>query len=395
MDNILNTRELSDKYKADRALSLPQRKGGIYYQTVHAPFIIIGVLLVLVEMFYLIIIGFEYKALIFIIGVAILYVFAYWPEEIYHEHKRWPRIVLPQFPKLKPVIQRLVKPNVGEMGTLYVPILDINGEEFFIARYIVRQGWWESKMSVDFKGAILLNQNGEIIQSTDLMLLAFLAFSNSCTGSVNNQKMDFGVAQNIKDTRRTFLPIAKWFLSMHKWQFEKAGMTEQWNCLMNGMEIQRKALADAYEVFADKDKVRKAIGYSFGTRYYLEDARVEAKIYRSFGNYMRAAYRSDLNNLNQTIQDSEEKIACNEFWLLKWLTNKAISVIKFANILIMDPVVGADWYGVPREWFWQAYVDRLKYARNLGLPIVEIGEFSEEYPVERIKELFPDYHWDK
>lgn len=394
IDNPRNIEELKEKYIRARRGRVPMRQKGKYYQSIQVPFLILGVFLLFVESAISFMTGFVNKEFWMVVGVFTIYVCAYWPEEIYHDQKRWPRIVLPKFPKLKPVIESLVKPDTGEVCTLHMPILEINGENYFSEIFLVRQKWWQIKIKVDLKGSVLLNSEGEIIQSTDLMLLSYFVFANACTGSVNIQKKDWGVSQNIKDTRRWYLPLARWVLSMQKWQFEKAGIADQWQELMYGMDIQRRALAEAMEIYTDKDQVRKAIGYSYGSLYHLEDARIEEEIYRSFGNYMREAYRTDLNNLNMVVKYISDRLRKEYFWLFKWFTRKAISTINLANTLIMIPVVEADWYGVPREWEWKAYVDRLKYARELGLPIVEIGEFSEEYPVDRIKELFPDYHWD-
>jgi hypothetical protein len=161
--------------------------------------------------------------------------------------------------------------------------------------------------------------------------------------------------------------------------------------MMNDGVIQSTVLDDVYKIFNDKEKVRKAIGYSFGSRYCLEDARVEEKIYRTFSRYMKAAYVPELNTLNNIVNEMKIEVNKNVFWVFRGLTRKALSTIQQANTLIAYNIMEAGQTGVAQEWEWKAYVDRLKYARQLGIPIVEIGEFSEEYPVQRIKELFPDY----
>jgi hypothetical protein len=385
---------LKETYINARSRNYPLRCKGRDYQSIQMPFLGIGVILFFVELYCLSLLGINNREISILLGAFTLYIFAYWPEGIYHDQKRWPRMINSKYPKLKQVIGRLVKPG-GEEATYNIPILEINGKEYFLPKYIVKQKWWEMKMKADLKGTLLFDCEGNIIQSSDLYLLSYFVFANACTGSVNIQKIDFGVAQNIKDTMKRFLPLAAWFLRMQKWQFEKACMLDQWNGLMNGVEMQKRGLADAVGKYDDKDKVRKAIGYSFGSRYYLEDARIEAYVYHTFGRYMRAAYRQEINILNKLIKDTEEKISSNSNWFFKWFTCKALASLSFANILITAPVVDADWFGIPRDWEWQSYVDRLKYARELGLQVVEIGEFSEEYPIERIKQLFPDYDWDR
>lgn len=389
-----NTEKLRELYLEVRSKKIPSRIKGVNFLYIALPLGILGFLLTVYELFYFTSIHVS-EQIYSIIAFILIWLFMIFPEEFYSERKRLPRKIYPQYPKIEPMLKSLEQPGTREVHSTNVPELDINGDIYFLVGFVIRQKWWELQETVELTGYVLLNSNCEIVQSRDLFLQAYQVLLHGGSGNLGMQRHDYDNKQQYKWMKNKTIPGAIKLIREQKSHFENSRMAETWRDLNSRLDILAEAISEGYKYIEDKDKICNAIGYSFGTRFYLEDAMIEDEIHHIFSKYMNDAYVSELNYINKTAKELQDGIKNNLIWFRKFAVLNALMQIRKAIMMIAYNIVQASQTGIPHHFEWKGYVDRLKFARQLGLPIIEIGEFSEEYPVERITEMFPYYEPEK
>jgi hypothetical protein len=357
----------------------PQRAKGFRFTITLVPFLVVGMFLADQLNNYLKSLGFSPKDSVFISGMCFGLLFVLF-ESTYSERKRQPRINFSKYPDIKPVLDQCVKDGMNERCSNDVPALVIGGEIFFLVHYLISRYERRRLVAENLTGWVLLNTDGEIIQSTELFLKAFKVLMHSRIGGLNGQRSYTEKKSLFNWIRRRHLPRAIRFLNWRIWNYESEHLIYIYQMLSDKLVDLQTALNEVYDFLDVQEKIRKLLGYSYGTEYLYEDALVVEKLNQAFVEYMQAAYIPQLLELNFDVDTLVTGLRQESFWDFLWLSKWSFRTIQKAVGMVLQFVQTIQTDEMLKEYEWQAYVDRLKYIRDQGIPIVEIGEFSEEFP---------------
>lgn len=326
----------------------------------------------------------EKSYFLFLVAAYILAVFIVnVPEYFYHQEKRRGRYLRKHYPAVYRAIPRLKEK--GEHTSFDAPPLHIDGKTYFLVTYYFRQPWWERRLWVQLSGWAVLDEQGNVIQDAELFAKAFLTMGYADFGAVETQKRKEGERRELRFALKKYLPRLERFFRKRE-RFEKHGMMEAWNYVTQAFPSLYQMVKDALEFYDVNDKIMEAIGYSFGYEFWYEDAVHAEKIYRAFGQYMNLKYtRLNVNTQFHILKTSAEmthRFSPGRYVLkLGWET--LYQVYNLTRYALFK--------GIPSEFEWQAYVNRLEVARKKGFRVIERAPLPEGYPFKDV--MYHDEYW--
>jgi hypothetical protein len=288
-----------------------------------------------------------------------------------------PRALRKQYPLVYKTIDKIVDAGILEKCDTTFPALEIDGKVLFLVNYYTQI---EAYLPRNLTGFVLVDKDGAVIQSTDLFQKAFLvtALFRLCT--VDMQSYDYGMKDKISIIRRYNLRFPPRFLAWRKWSFETEGMVDLYNQIAPDLRILDEVITELNGYRNHRAVIQEKLGYAYGNRFYLEDARVLQELIDSFSAYMKAAYVPRLLALNFGLDAFLVGMRREPFWQFLWLSRRSVASLQTAVSYLLHMIDGECHVTTPEPYEWQAYVDRLKYVRKLGIQIMEIGDFCEEFP---------------
>jgi hypothetical protein len=376
----LHPDDSQDKYCQLLNRELPQRAKGIPHKNIGGPLVALTFSAISCIVIYFMMSGRGGSVSMFLMSFAAILLFLYLPEQFYDRRARTKRYSFRKYPVLKAAINQLLKKENSEVCTNDVPVLYIDGAKLFLVGYVVRQKWWELQPAAKLTGWVLLNEKGQTIRSTQLFSKAFLTLMHAYTGDTRVQARDFRDQAELLEQKIRYVWRAEKFLGWQKKRFENLGKLEMLQKALDSVQYLNAAIDDILTVFSFRAQLRKSIGFSFGLEFYYEDAIHTEKVYRAFSEYMKTKYFSRIVELNNLMADLRDVVNESSSWPFRYFTYMAILKIRDVGISVLGWVKYYEHDGIFGKDEWAVYVDRLRYAALHNAPIVNVGEFSEEYP---------------
>jgi hypothetical protein len=376
----LHSDELRAKYDQLVNQELPQRAKGIPHKNIGGPLVALTFSAISCIVIYFMMNGRGGTVSMFLVSFAAILLFLYLPEQFYDRRARTKRYSFRKYPALKAAINQLLKKENSEVCTNDVPVLYIDGAKLFLVGYVVRQKWWKLQPAAKLTGWALLNEKGQMIRSTQLFAKAFLTLMHAYTGGTRVQTRDFRDQAELLEQKIRYVWRAEKFLSWQKKRFEKSDKLEVLQKALDSVQYLNAAIDDILTIFNFRDQLRKSIGFSFGLEFYYEDAIHTEEVYRAFAEYMKTKHFSRIVELNNLMADLRDVVNKASSWPLRYFTYMAILKIRDVGISVLGWAKYYEHDGIFGKDEWIAYVDRLRYADLHNAPILNIGEFSEEYP---------------
>ncbi len=272
-----------------------------------------------------------------------------------------------RYPAVRRAARELANASRGETVRDYIPILKIEGKNYFYIVYFKKGD--ASKKPV---GILILDDQGRAMLKFGALENAKLTASISVTcGHVLQQRAET-IRRSMKNVVDRQIPEAVRVLKSQERQFSDRGLSPRWDVVMEGAAILPRALEESITILDGEAAFRKAMGYAFALEFQYEDAEKLRELYVAYVKYLNSAYRRKIIALTTEASMLIQILEPKTDWQNLNAVLAALSTLALAGTHgLLSRICQKEYEGIATDVERVAYEEKTLHVKKAGWPVVE------------------------